>query len=54
MEGFEKEKVDEILSLKEKGLTSVVIATLGFRSPSDKYQHLAKVRKSLDDMILRY
>ena len=54
MEGFDKEKVDEVLRLKEKGLTSVVIAALGFRSPDDKYQHLAKVRKSLDEIILRY
>jgi nitroreductase / dihydropteridine reductase len=32
MEGFQKEKYDEILGLTQKGLTSVVIAAIGFRS----------------------
>jgi nitroreductase len=54
MEGFEKQKVDELLGLSKKGLTAVAIAALGFRSANDKYQHSAKVRKSLDEMILRY
>jgi nitroreductase / dihydropteridine reductase len=46
MEGFDREKFDEILDLKSKGLKSVVILPLGYRSPEDYLANLAKVRKS--------
>lgn len=46
MEGFEADKFDEILGLKEKGLTTTVIAPIGYRSENDKTQHVPKVRKS--------
>jgi nitroreductase / dihydropteridine reductase len=51
MEGFDRNRFDEILGLKEKGLASVVMATLGFRSPEDKYSTLAKVRMPLDRLV---
>ncbi|WP_026915293.1 NAD(P)H-dependent oxidoreductase [Christiangramia portivictoriae] len=51
MEGFDAEKFDEILQLKDKDLTTAVIAPIGYRSEDDKYQHLAKVRKSTSDLI---
>lgn len=54
MEGFNKERFDEILSLKEKNLTSVVMVTVGYRSSEDQYQHLPKVRKDLDDLVIKY
>lgn len=44
MEGFNPVQFDEILGLKEKGLTTVVIAALGFRSPDDAYIQMPKVR----------
>ncbi len=53
MEGFQGDKYDEILGLKEKGLASVVIATAGYRSPEDKHASNAKVRFSVDDAIIR-
>ncbi|MBK3517725.1 NAD(P)H-dependent oxidoreductase [Carboxylicivirga marina] len=53
MEGFDKNEFDKILQLKEKNLTSVVMAAIGFRSASDKYQHLPKVRKSLNEMVIK-
>ena len=53
MEGFEATKFDEILGLKEKGLTTAVIATIGFRSPEDKHQHDTKVRKSKEELFNR-
>jgi len=53
MEGFDKTQFDKILKLKEKNLTSVVMATVGFRSSEDQYQHLPKVRKNIDDIIIR-
>ncbi len=53
MEGFDKGQFDEILGLKDKNLTSVVMATIGYRSENDKYQHLAKVRKPIDQILVR-
>jgi len=53
MEGFEPDKVDEILGLKDKKLRSVVMAPVGFRSASDKYQHIPKVRASLQDFVIK-
>ncbi|TAJ13476.1 NAD(P)H-dependent oxidoreductase [Marinilabiliaceae bacterium JC017] len=54
MEGFENDKFDDILGLKGKHLTSVVMATVGYRSSEDKYQHLGKVRKTLDELVIKY
>ncbi len=54
IEGFEKEMYDEILGLKEKGLSSVVMAAVGFRSADDKYQFKPKVRKSIKELITFY
>ena len=51
MEGFQSDKYDEILGLKEKGLASVVIATAGYRSADDKNAALAKVRFDPKDVI---
>ena len=51
MEGFQSDKYDEILGLKEKGLGSVVIATAGYRSADDKNAALAKVRFDPKDVI---
>jgi len=52
MEGFDNAKIDEILGLDTLNLTSVVIATVGFRSDDDKYQHAKKVRKSKEDLFI--
>ena len=52
MEGFNADKFDEILGLKEKGLSTVVIATVGFRSKDDGYSKLAKVRKPEEEMFI--
>ena len=54
MEGFSNEAFDNILGLKEKGLTAVVMAPVGYRSEDDGYQNLAKVRKTLEEMIIKY
>ncbi len=53
MEGFDPPKFDEILGLKEKGVTSVTLATAGYRSADDSYALLAKVRFPVDDVIER-
>lgn len=44
MEGFNRAQYDEILGLSAQGLASAVIATLGYRSPADKYATAPKVR----------
>lgn len=53
MEGFDKGAVDKILDLPNQKLGSVVMAAVGFRSKDDKYQHLPKVRKPLDEIIIK-
>ncbi|MGB3243175.1 MAG: NAD(P)H-dependent oxidoreductase [Sulfitobacter sp.] len=52
MEGFDPDKVDEILGLKKRGLRSVVIMPLGYRDPSaDWLLPMKKVRKPLETMV---
>lgn len=51
MEGFDNEKFDEILNLKEKNLTSTVIATIGYRHEDDGLQSAKKVRKSKEKLF---
>ena len=51
MEGFDAARYDELLNLKDKGLTTAVIATIGYRSEEDSTQFAAKVRKSKHDLI---
>jgi len=51
IEGFEPEKFDEILGLKEKNLRSVVLATVGFRHEEDATQHYKKVRKPAEQLF---
>lgn len=46
MEGFNPQQFDEILGLKELGLTTAVIAAVGYRHEEDATQHYKKVRKS--------
>ncbi len=52
MEGFESEKIDELLNLK--GLKSTVILTLGYRAETDKYANEKKVRKPIDVLFQEF
>lgn len=52
MEGFNAAQFDEILGLKEKGLTTAVIAAVGFRSEDDNYSKLVKVRKPEEELFI--
>ena len=54
MEGFINEQFDELLNLKEKGLSSVAMVAAGYRSPEDEHQHYKKVRKPLEEFVLKY
>ena len=51
MEGFISEKYDEILKLKEKNITSVLVLPVGFRSQDDVMIHQKKVRKDISEII---
>lgn len=52
MEGFEPDKVDEILGLRERGLRSVTIMPLGYRvTEGDWLVNLKKVRRPKDSFI---
>ncbi len=52
MEGFDADQVDEILSLKAKGLRSKVILPLGYRQEdADWLLPMAKVRKSAETLV---
>ncbi len=51
MEGFENDKYDDILGLKEKNLKATVIATIGYRSEEDQLQHAKKVRKPQNELF---
>ncbi len=53
MEGFQTEKYDEILGLKERGLAAVVMASVGYRAADDKYAEAAKVRFEAKDVVIR-
>ena len=49
MEGFDSAQFDELLGLKEKGLTSLEIATLGYRAEDDSAANQPKNRFSEEE-----
>ena len=52
MEGFEPSGYDEVLELKSKGLTSVLVLPVGYRSENDMFSEFKKVRKDLEDSVI--
>ena len=52
MEGFEAHKYNDLLDLSDQGLNAAVIATIGYRSEADDAQHVAKVRRPLDQLFI--
>lgn len=52
MEGFNAQQFDEILGLTAKGLTTSVIATIGYRAADDVTASFAKVRKPADELFI--
>lgn len=52
MEGFDPDKVDEILGLRARGLRSVILLPLGYRATEgDWLANLKKVRRRREDFI---
>ena len=52
LEGFNPEAFDAALGLKEKNLTATVLLALGYRSETDEWQHYAKVRRDIDQIVI--
>lgn len=52
MEGFDPAGFDSVLGLKQKGLTTSVIAAIGYRADTDVFSKLAKVRKPDDKLFI--
>ena len=51
MEGFVPAQYDEILGLNQRGLTSISLCTLGYRSPTDPYASAPKVRFPKEQVV---
>ena len=52
MEGFDKDAVNNILGLTERGLSAAVIVPLGYRHEEDATQHYKKVRKPNEELFI--
>lgn len=51
IEGLDKEKMDELLGLKEKGLASLVVASLGYHAENDFNAKLPKSRLPSEEIF---
>tara|TARA_R110002073_G_scaffold83987_5_gene200098 strand:- start:7774 stop:8403 length:630 start_codon:yes stop_codon:yes gene_type:complete len=52
MEGFEPSAYDELLSLKKRGLKSVLVMPIGYRAKEDMFAGFKKVRKKVSDSVI--
>jgi len=54
MEGFDPAALDDLLNLKERGLRSVIIMSIGYRK-ADEYWlvNLKKVRRNKDQFVIK-
>jgi nitroreductase len=54
MEGFDPDRMDELLGLKSSGVRSVALLMLGYRNADADYlTGVAKVRKPADLLFIR-
>jgi nitroreductase len=53
MEGFDPAQFNDILGLDAHHLHATALLPLGYRSPEDETQHWAKVRKPLNEFVVR-
>jgi hypothetical protein len=52
MEGFNAQKYDEILELRNQNLKSVLLLPVGFRAEDDFMSTLKKVRKPINETVI--
>lgn len=53
MEGFLPDQYNQILALGDHQLHASLVLPIGYRAEDDKHQHYKKVRKPLDEMVVR-
>jgi nitroreductase len=53
MEGFDAEKFDELLGLKEEHLHAVALCPIGYRALDDRHSQHAKVRFDAKEIVVR-
>ena len=54
MEGFVPEKYNELLNLKSKGLSAVLVLPIGYRANDDVFSSFKKVRKDINYDIISF
>ena len=52
MEGFVPSEYDRLLDLTAKGLNSVLVLPVGYRSEDDMFSGFKKVRRKMNDSII--
>jgi nitroreductase len=52
MEGFDGAKIDELIGLSNQGLSTTVVAAIGYRHEEDAVQHAKKVRKPKNELYI--
>ena len=52
IEGFEPEKYDHFLQLKEKNLHSVLVLAVGYRAQDDMFADFKKVRRGVEEVVI--
>jgi nitroreductase / dihydropteridine reductase len=52
MSGFNADAFDDVLGLKAMNLHATVALALGYRAEDDAWQHYAKVRKDMKDIVV--
>jgi len=52
IEGFEPKDYDRLLQLEDRGLQSVLVIAVGYRSEDDFHSALNKVRRGVDEVII--
>ena len=53
MEGFIPQEYNQILSLEQYQLDAVLVVPIGYRAKDDATQHNPKVRRPIEDMVIR-
>lgn len=53
MEGFDPQQFDQILGLSDLNLESILVLPVGYRAPDDKFASFKKVRRPLEEMVLK-
>jgi len=52
MEGFNPRGYDQLLGLKDHGLTTVLVMPVGYRAEDDLFSGFKKVRRKLEDSVI--